>query len=765
MSNTTPHADFTPVMKGYTGQGAFRFWCQAVLPLVYDDSLSYYELLNKVVIYLNNTIQDVANMEDNVDALHEAYVSLQDYVNTYFDNLDFPAEVERVLDQMAADGTLTALVAPLLPTIIGDWLTEHITPTTPPVDDTLTIPNAAADSQAVGLMFNKAMVSRSQIGDGDNLDDYYSISGMYYCSRETSTTIENGPWSNVPFVLFVRSGSTDSATSGQVQYAFDKNGGFAYRFRYTSNWGEWNYAANEEANPFVMMTRGSVSANDDLNEYYQYSGMYYCTRVASQSVGNSPWNNDNYVLYVKNATEVTARSGQAQFAFTDSGKFAIRMRYLDTWGDWKYFENEETAFKTMTTRGTISGTDNLNNFYTSSGMWYCNRDNSLTAFNTPWTDAPFALFVKSATTQEAESGQVQYAISFYGHLAWRFRYGGSWGTWHYAMDNTDDRLIMKTRGSISANSDLDDYYADSGMWYASSGVAGSSSNVPWDDLAFSLLVKASSTSTSQSGQIQIAMNVKGDMAIRARFVQKWTEWIYISSRFENVYFTLSLFSKIGVMGASYDCGSSAKVDGSGSVQNRNNSWLKLLGKEYGFTDAVYAWPGTSIQTWFDPTWEGYSYCYGAFASDTACDLYFITLGGNGTIDGSLADCAAFDADPSSTPTTFYGYYAKLIYTILQKAPDCKIVMCYPASAGLRGPLTDAKEAIAEIAEYYELPLLDLTRNAVWRRFAESFCAARTGGGLHPTPYGYALLAQCYNEVFSNVLINNAAYFNTWRNIP
>ena len=49
-------ADFTPTMKGYTGQGAFRFWCQTVLPLVYDDSLSYYELLNKVVVYLNNTI-------------------------------------------------------------------------------------------------------------------------------------------------------------------------------------------------------------------------------------------------------------------------------------------------------------------------------------------------------------------------------------------------------------------------------------------------------------------------------------------------------------------------------------------------------------------------------------------------------------------------------------------------------------------------------------------------------------------------------------
>ena len=34
----------------------FKFWCQKVLPLVYDDSLSYYELLCKVVNFFNEVI-------------------------------------------------------------------------------------------------------------------------------------------------------------------------------------------------------------------------------------------------------------------------------------------------------------------------------------------------------------------------------------------------------------------------------------------------------------------------------------------------------------------------------------------------------------------------------------------------------------------------------------------------------------------------------------------------------------------------------------
>lgn len=58
----------------------FRFWCQKVLPAVYDDSLSYYELLCKVVDYLNTVINKVnghsdaiAELESDVDALQDEF--------------------------------------------------------------------------------------------------------------------------------------------------------------------------------------------------------------------------------------------------------------------------------------------------------------------------------------------------------------------------------------------------------------------------------------------------------------------------------------------------------------------------------------------------------------------------------------------------------------------------------------------------------------------------------------------------------------------
>ena len=84
-------------------RGEFRFWCQKVLPLVYDDSLSYYELLCKVVKYLNYTMADVVKLSDDFDKLEE-------YVKNYFDNLDVQEEINNKLDAMAADGTLENIV-------------------------------------------------------------------------------------------------------------------------------------------------------------------------------------------------------------------------------------------------------------------------------------------------------------------------------------------------------------------------------------------------------------------------------------------------------------------------------------------------------------------------------------------------------------------------------------------------------------------------------------------------------------------------------
>ena len=108
----------------------FRFWCQKVLPLVYDDSLSYYELLCKVVDYLNKVIEDVNTLADDVEEFERLFIELRDYVNNYFANLDVQQEINHKLDEMAEDGTLATVMEPLLDAfrdeIDGEMLEQNI---------------------------------------------------------------------------------------------------------------------------------------------------------------------------------------------------------------------------------------------------------------------------------------------------------------------------------------------------------------------------------------------------------------------------------------------------------------------------------------------------------------------------------------------------------------------------------------------------------------------------------------------------------------
>lgn len=97
-------ADFMPTLN--SGK-PFKFWCQKVLPLVYDDSLSYYELLSRVIAYLNNTME-------NVSELGEAYQQLEDFLNHYLDSHNIEEVVNERLDEMVEDGTLDDIVSKVL---------------------------------------------------------------------------------------------------------------------------------------------------------------------------------------------------------------------------------------------------------------------------------------------------------------------------------------------------------------------------------------------------------------------------------------------------------------------------------------------------------------------------------------------------------------------------------------------------------------------------------------------------------------------------
>ena len=61
----------------------FRFWCYKVLPLVYDDSLSYYEILCKVVDYINNLIETDKVQSADIEKLKQEVQEVQKWIDNF----------------------------------------------------------------------------------------------------------------------------------------------------------------------------------------------------------------------------------------------------------------------------------------------------------------------------------------------------------------------------------------------------------------------------------------------------------------------------------------------------------------------------------------------------------------------------------------------------------------------------------------------------------------------------------------------------------
>ena len=76
-------AGFTPARKSQIPLQSFRFWCQKVLPLVYDDSLSYYQILCKVVDYINKMIEEDKRIVNDIDNLRQELKVVQDWIANF----------------------------------------------------------------------------------------------------------------------------------------------------------------------------------------------------------------------------------------------------------------------------------------------------------------------------------------------------------------------------------------------------------------------------------------------------------------------------------------------------------------------------------------------------------------------------------------------------------------------------------------------------------------------------------------------------------
>ena len=279
-----PPADFVPSKNDVSYLRPFRVWCQKVLPLVYDDSLSYYELLCKVVDYLNKTMEEVNQLGVDVSNLFNAFQELQGYVNNYFDSLDVQEEINNKLDQMVEDGTLAM--------IIGDkFLFKH--------DSS---PVSTNNAGAVSEMFECA-------------NTYLKSGSLYYGNFYTAYDYKNNPVNGVnenrqyqidcsSFVELVLRGCDFDASRYNTQNEFNfpnRSYSYSYYNELSGNNGETAdypiYRYTYQQAVMAKQSGYSVSPNYDWSNIFPGDVVWLTEDTSTPITDENPLGVDHCMIY------------------------------------------------------------------------------------------------------------------------------------------------------------------------------------------------------------------------------------------------------------------------------------------------------------------------------------------------------------------------------------------------------------------------------------------------------------------------------------
>lgn len=428
------HADFTPELEAFTGIQPFRYWCQKVLPISYDDSLSYYELLSKLVEHMNTFIDDVDGLYTDVKKLRIAYIQLQTWVNNYFDDLDITEEINKKLDSMVADGTLSDLIRPIVAAVsqprIVDSVSDMVNATYTYVlrsnghiyqnlNGAWTDTGLVYVADATGFLGVRDMIAYNL----DNLNQ----TGIYFHGTTDAVA------SNTPNDTLYRASNFLAIVYYQSDYRFyqmfytyqDNN--LYIRHKKGSSWTEWE----------AVYTIGGSLPYNNLNSIVN-SGTFYHKSTDAAAI-NTP---DDGV-YASAAFMVccyySSQNHHYQMFFSHSkdNSMYIRHQISDTWTSW------------VSISVTADGTPfrDLNNIVSSGSYFHLSTDQA--AINTP-DDAVYGAGAFMVTTNYVNNNhnyQVFYSHSKDNAMYIRHQISGNWTGWS-VINVTSDSLPFRNLNNI-----------------------------------------------------------------------------------------------------------------------------------------------------------------------------------------------------------------------------------------------------------------------------------------------------------------------------
>ena len=360
------------------------------------------------------------------------WITLKTWVENYFNNLDVSAEISAKLDAMLLNGDLD----PYLATAAGDWLSANLaTPSTPPIDTTLSVASAAADSKTVGDTFKLALMGMGArvttlnpiLADADDAD----INKVY-------TIQDTGLVSNLPAdaddrgTLFTVSWD-DSKSGGNTQIYVDVNNNMYFRIKTGTTpgtWKAWKLASNG------CQLTGYGEQTDALHPNLSDANNAEVNRVygikATGMVSNLPADafSDTGCLITVSFSDVQS-STTSQIFIDASSEMFYRLKtgaHPGTWQAWKLASNG------CLMRGYGKRADNGTTFLTDAdhaqvGCVHTITDAALVS-NLPSVSLNRGTLMTYSYSAAEAGGNEQIFTDLSGTMFTRHRQGGGRGVWY-----------------------------------------------------------------------------------------------------------------------------------------------------------------------------------------------------------------------------------------------------------------------------------------------------------------------------------------------
>lgn len=271
----------------------------STVPMVFDNSLSYYEALCALWKWMQDDVVDVINnnasvTEDYIDLTND----LKTFIETYFDNLDVQAEINNKLDEMAEDGSLTRIIKEYVDPIQEAFEAEinaEFTAYKNTVNGNIATMNTKIDNITSGTPI--PVSSTADMSDTTRI--YLNTTDGYWYYYNGSVWTQGGVYQAVGVnTSSVTYGALDTTLKSGLEERFTDDTYTTYSRGYIGDTGQI-YTAYNDAQFYI-------SINLTGNEIFSFGTYYNTTYMGTDKSAYVVLDEDNNVLDKMGITESTA---------------------------------------------------------------------------------------------------------------------------------------------------------------------------------------------------------------------------------------------------------------------------------------------------------------------------------------------------------------------------------------------------------------------------------------------------------------------------